>query len=137
MKKIFLVFLLIGAISGCSFLSPFMLISPIIQGYIMWKDGEATKYYRLEPYQTYHFLKIVLNDLGHKIITDEIQKNGSFYIVSQSKNHKFKINVVNADIGITALKIRIDFMGDKPYAELIYHNLDQKFEALILPIKTP
>lgn len=119
--------------SGCAAFSPLLLISPAVEGYIMWKDGEGVRYYNREGYEVYQALKIVLHNLSQKVTQDDIKAQGNFYLVSKSSKHSFKINVVGADTGVTALKIRIDFMGDKPYAELIYKNLDVQLGIKALP----
>jgi hypothetical protein len=103
-----------------------MVVGPIIQAYVVWKDGEGTKYYKREGYEVYQGLKIVLHNLEQKVTQDDIKTPGNFYLLTKSSKHSFKINVVQADKGVTALKIRIDFMGDRPYAELIYKTLDEQ-----------
>lgn len=113
-------------LGGCAAFTPLMLVGPAVQGYIMWKDGEGTKYYKCEGYEVYQALKIVLHNLDQKVAQDDIKTPGNFYLLTKSSKHSFKINIVHADAGVTALKIRIDFMGDRPYAELIYKTLDEQ-----------
>lgn len=111
-------------LNGCAAFSPFLLVGPAVQGYMMWKDGEGIRYYNKEGYEVYQALKIVLHNLEHKVGVDEIKTEGNFYMTTKSSKHSFKINIVRADSGVTALKIRIDFMGDKPYVELLCKKLD-------------
>lgn len=97
-------------------------VGPIITGYITWKNGEAHKYYEYSPEITYKSTKKALNYL--KIPIEKVdEKEKEVYLVAGNKN-RFKIKIVEVDPNISRLSIRINFMGDKPYAELIYKNVD-------------
>jgi hypothetical protein len=88
----------------------------------MWKEGEAKKYYK-EEYKTIHrAVKISLRDLNYEIKSEEDRKDGC-YIVAGTED-KLKIKIVKVKDEITEVKIRINFMGDKPYAELLYAEID-------------
>lgn len=100
-----------------------MFISPIITGIIMWKDGEAHKYYNEEAHTLYRATKTSLKELDHPILKDESNKDGDYYIVA-GDNDKFKIVIRQVKPHITEVKIRINFLGDKPYAELLYSQID-------------
>ena len=63
MKKIVLFFCFF--IFGCA-VTPFVQ-GPIITGIIMWKQGEARKYYNEELLTIYHATKNSLKELNHKI----------------------------------------------------------------------
>jgi hypothetical protein len=65
----------------------------------------------------------VLNDLQHEIITE--QRINGYEMLTKSKNHKFLIRVEQTDPMVSVCKIRVDFMGDKPYAELLYRTMDK------------
>jgi Protein of unknown function (DUF3568) len=122
MKKIVIFyFLFLFFFTGCS-AAP-MLISPIITGVIMWKDGEARKYYNEESHVLYRASKNSLKELDYPIIKDEKQKSEGYYIVA-GNNDKFKIVIRQIRPHITEVKIRVNFMGDKTYAELIYKQID-------------
>lgn len=118
MKKlvIFLSFLF----SGCAVV-PFVQ-GPIVTGIIMWKQGEAHKYYHENLKTIYRATKNALRDLDHKIVSDEAVKGG-YKIVAGNKD-KFKIYIREAKPHITDVSVRINFMGDKPYAELLYAQID-------------
>ena len=118
MKKIVLFFCFF--IFGCA-VTPFVQ-GPIITGIIMWKQGEARKYYNEELLTIYHATKNSLKELNHKITKDEKTKEG-YYIVAGEKD-KFKINIRAAKQKITEVRVRINFMGDKPYADLLYSTID-------------
>jgi hypothetical protein len=91
----------------------------------MWKEGEATKYYKVCNTTVYNAVKRSCKNLGYKIEEEQDTKDGGKYILAKSKS-KFKIRVEPVEENITRVKIRIDFMGDKPYAELLYHEIDKE-----------
>lgn len=100
-----------------------MLISPIVTGVVMWNDGEAHKYYNEEAHTLYRATKTSLKELDHLILKDESLKGGGYYIVA-GNDDKFKIVIRQVKPHITEVKIRINLMGDKPYAELVYGQID-------------
>lgn len=127
MKKLLLfIFLCLSIFAGCT---AALLISPIVTGVIMWKDGEAHKYYNEEANTLYRATKISLKELDHPILKDELTRDGSRYIVA-GDGDKFKITIRKVKSHITDVKIRINFMGDKPYAELIYHQIDSNTNTI-------
>lgn len=122
MKKLFLfsaLFLIF--FTGCS-AAPF-IVSPIVTGVIMWKEGEAHKYYNEEASTLYRATKMALKDLEHPIIKDEPSSDGGYYLVAGNED-RFKITIRKVQPHIAEVKIRINFMGDKPYAELVYRSID-------------
>jgi len=106
-----------------------LLISPIVTGVIMWKDGEAHKYYNEEAHTLYRATKISLKELDHPIIKEEPYRDCGYYIVA-GEGDKFKITIRQVKPHITEVKIRINFMGDKPYAELVYRQIDSNTNTI-------
>jgi len=133
MKKLvtFLAFLLavvpMVGISGCG-IGPEMLIGPIVTGVIYWKNGEATKYYANDYASVSRATNRALMEMGLPITKKEEGKN-SVYIIA-GNNNRFKIHVEYVEPNITRLRCRIDFMGDKPYAELMYRKVDDEVGIL-------
>lgn len=119
MKKLLIFFTLL--ISGCA-VTPF-IASPIVTGVVMWYDGEAHKYYNEEARTLYRATKIALKELDHPIKKDEPYKDGGFYLVAGDRD-RFRIIIRQVKPHITEVKVRINFMGDKPYAELLYSQID-------------
>jgi hypothetical protein len=115
-----LVMLAFFFIFGCS-VAPFV-VSPIITGVIIWKQAEAHKYYKEELKIIYRATKNSLKELGHSISTDEKTRDG-YYILAGSKN-EFKIHIRQVKPNISEVAIRINILGDKPYAELLYSTID-------------
>ncbi len=112
--------------AGCA--SAPLIISPIVTGVIMWNDGEAHKYYNEESLVLYRATKTSLKELGHPILKDE-RKNGNYYI-SAGENDKFSIVIRQVKPRITEIKIRVNFLGDKPYAELVYSQIDSNTNSI-------
>ena len=112
---------------GCEAIAP--LVSIGVQAYVTWKDGEATAYYATDANSAYESVKRTIVGMGYKITTDTPDSKGSYSIVAGSKD-KFKIHIVKIEPYVTAIKIRVDFMGDKPYAELIYKKLEGQLDVI-------
>jgi len=128
MKKLLLfASLCLPIFAGCT-AAP-LLISPIVTGVIMWKDGEAHKYYNEEAHTLYRATKTSLKELDHPIIKEEPYRDGGYYIVA-GEGDKFKITIRQVKPHITEVKIRINFMGDKPYAELVYRQIDSNTNTI-------
>jgi hypothetical protein len=129
MKKLLLfVCLCLPFFTGCA-ASPLMLVSPIVTGVIMWKEGEAHKYYNEEAHTLYRATKIALKELDHPITKDESNKDGGYYIVA-GQGDKFHIVIRQVKPHITEVRCRINFMGDKPYAELLYRQIDSNTNTI-------
>jgi hypothetical protein len=122
MKKFSSLFIFfIFFLSGCA-AAPF-IVTPIITGIIYWKEGEARKYYS-EPSSLLHRAAIyALDDLNHEIKSD-VKNTDKTYEILAGDEHKFKITIKNIKPNISEVKIRVDFLGDKPYAELLYKHID-------------
>lgn len=106
-----------------------ILIAPIVSGIVMWSEGEATKYYDTDSKTLYHASKRVCKELEYTITRDDKPKNGKYYLIA-GENNRFKITIAEAQKDISSVKIRIDFMGDKPYAELFYKHLDEEISVI-------
>ena len=112
--------------AGCEVV-PF--VSPIVTGVVMWYEGEAHKYYYEEPSTLYRSTKLALKELDHPILKDETQRNGDYYILA-GEGDKFKITIRKVKPHIAEVKMRINFMGNKPYAELIYKHIDNNLNTI-------
>lgn len=126
MKNILVLAISLVFFVGCG--SEF-LISPIISGAIAWKGGEATKYYDADSKMLYHAAKRVCGELEYTITRNYKPKNGQYYLIA-GENNKFKITITKVQKNISSVKIRVDFMGNKPYAELFYKHLDQEINVI-------
>jgi hypothetical protein len=129
MKKLAHILILLAIFpffAGCEAL-PF--VGPIVTGVAMWMDGEAHKYYDNEPDVLYRATKRALRDLNIPITSDEPGEDETYSIVAGDED-RFSINIRRAKEGIGEVKIRVNFMGDKPYAELIYSRIDDTLDRI-------
>lgn len=116
-----LFFVLTLTTSGCNFITP---IGPIIQLGIMWYEGEAQKYYATPQDKMHVAVKNVLSEFKIPIIEEEID-GGNIYIKA-GDDDRFKIKITSVREKVTKVSIRVNIMGDKPYAEMIYRHIDKQ-----------
>ena len=130
MKKLiyFLFLATIFPLTGCAELSPFMLASPIVSGVVAWKQGQAHKYYNEESHRLYRATKTSLRELGLTPTKDERTKQG-YYIVAGDQD-RFRITIRQVKPDITDVGIRVNVFGDKPYAELVYRQIDANVNSV-------
>lgn len=129
MKKIILSIILgCFLLTGCD-----PIVSPIIgigaTGVIKWVEGEAHRYYGYDSPTVYRAVKRAAARMEIPIIEDTPNENNNYYLIV-GENNKFKIKVESVEPNISVLKVRIDFMGDKPYAELFYQYVDEELGVI-------
>ena len=107
-------------VSGCGTINP---IGPIFSIGVAWMDGEASKYYNSNYCDVAEALREALKELDLPI-TKNYQKGDIIYFRVDAGD-RFKIKVERVRENITNLKIRVNIMGDKPYAELIFKKIDE------------
>ena len=128
MKKMILILSFLVFSTGC--IAPFIapLASPLVSGVIMWVDGEAHKYYGHDAETIHRCLKRACQELNYEISSDK-PKNGGYSVIAGGKD-RFNISIRHVEDGITELSIRVNFMGDKPYAELLYKKIDETLATI-------
>jgi len=128
MKKLFLFigFLTLIIMTGCQVLP---IMSPAINFFLSWQDGEAHKYYRNHGSTIYRAVKHALNEMDLEITEDKQVGNEGYYLVA-GENDRFKITIRFVEPRISELKVRINFMGDKDYAELFYSKVDEELDKI-------
>lgn len=123
------IFILLLIFSGCSWFGPFSnSVGTVAQGYVMWKKGEATKYYNRDIGTTYRSVKHAADTLNLKITSDKMVKNE--YHLKVGEKDKFQIKIVPTGPNLTQVIIRVNFMGDRPYAELFYKTVDDNLNSI-------
>lgn len=113
-------------LTGCEAL-PFL--GPAFNIYIAWRDGEAHAYYATDAITAYNATKRALAELNYPITEDTKKSDDHYYIVADA-NDRFKINIVQIEPYTTKISIRINIMGDKPYAELIYKKINTQLTII-------
>ena len=134
MQKILIISLFFLIFTGCE---AALLISPIVNGVIMWKEGEAHKYYNEEVITLYRATKTSLKEMDFTINKDVLDENGNYHInaieenlLSSNGKGNFKITIQKVKLNTAEIKIRVDFMGNKEYAELLYKNIDNNTNTI-------
>jgi predicted transport protein len=115
-------------IAGCG---AELLIAPIVTGVIKWSEGEAQKYYPIDEHTIYRATKRAILELECEI-TKDIVENDVYFLSFKSKstNNSFDCKIQKIQNNITRLSIRVNFMGDKPLAELIYKKVDENLSII-------
>lgn len=114
------------AIVGCE--PSQIFIGPIITGITYWVNGEAHRYYEENTDVLYRSTKHALRELNLPITKDK-KNNNSYSIIAGEKN-RFSIQINEADKGLTKVDIRINFWGDKDFADLIYKKVGDQLTIL-------
>lgn len=125
-----ILFICVGTI-GCNYLAP---IGPIVQLGIMWYEGEAQKYYATPQEKIHVAVKDVLKEFTLPILEEKV--DGETIYITAGDDDKFKIKITSVRENVTKLSIRVNIMGDKPYAEMIYRHVDgrpnvEQFASLV------
>lgn len=123
LRKLITVVALVGALalSGCEMFNP---IGPIIQIGIMWKQGEATKYYNTDQATLLKATKDALTELDLPVTREEA--DGHTVYLRAGTDDRFKVKVTHVNNKVSKLSIRVNVMGDKPFAELVFRHVDGK-----------
>lgn len=111
----------LATVCGCTALAP---IGPIVSLGVAWVNGEASKYYASNLEEIHFATKNVLEEFDFQIAEEKIEEN--IVTILAGEEDKFKIKIVGVRENITKLSIRVNIMGDKPYAELIYRHVDKQ-----------
>lgn len=109
---------------GCN---PQLLIGPAVTGVIYWVNGEAHQYYEQNTEIVYRATKRALNDLNLPITKDVKDRNGHSIIAGSEDRFSIKIQPTEH---FSKLSIRINVLGDKDYAELIYKKVDENISII-------
>jgi len=86
-------------------------------------------YYGYDSDVIYRAAKRALNEMNFPIERDDPPEDADFYLIA-GKNNTLKITVLNIDPNVSKLSVRVDFMGNKPYAELFYKKVDQQLHII-------
>jgi hypothetical protein len=122
MHKKFLFFFILSLFLinfSCNYFNP---VGPIIQLGIRWYEGEAHKYYASSQEKIHYALKDALKKFSFPIIEERVD-SGTIHIKA-GDDDRFKVKISEIRSNVTKLSIRVNTMGDKPFAELIYRHID-------------
>ena len=100
------------------------------EGYVVWKSGEATKYYAFDLDTTYQAVMQASDQLKlEATVIKSAPKEG--YSLETKGNVPMHIDILPLEKSVTTVVIRIPTFGDKHYVELFYRLVDDN-----LPKKT-
>ena len=130
MNKLMIFIILSVSLVGCGaelLISP--LSSVIVGGVITWKEGEAHKYYNYKSDTLYRAVVRTADELNYPTIQNKPGQEGDYTLIV-GNNDKFKIKVKKVEEYMTLVSIRVNLMGDKPYAILFYEKLDEQVNCI-------
>jgi hypothetical protein len=117
---------LITALSGCAavpFLSFLSITGSAYEGYIVWKSGEATKYYAFDLETTYRAVMRASEQLKlEATVIKSVPKEG--YSLETKGDVPMHIDILPIEKSVTTVVTSIPTFGDKHYVELFYRLVD-------------
>lgn len=126
MKKllIFLFFLLCSM--GCM---ASVAVGPIVSGVMMWKNGEAIKYYEIDGVILQRAVVRTLKDDFKLSITKNTSENNQFLITAKNKD-KVEVKIIKNKRNFTEVRVRVNLLGDEPYSELFFTKLEKQIYTI-------
>ena len=93
------------------------------QGYVVWRSGEATKYYAFDIDTTY---RAVMQASAHLKLEATVIKSepGNRYSLETKGNVPMSIDILPVEKNVTTVVTKIPMFGDKNYVELFYKHVD-------------
>lgn len=120
-RKMLMAFVFTVTALGCEGINP---LGPILQIAVMWKQGEATKYYNTEQRQILAATRAAFEELGLPITSES--EDGRTINMMVGDDDQFKVKVVAVRDKVTKLSIRVNTFGDRPYAEMVFRHVDKQ-----------
>ena len=119
--------LLVSALlSGCAAL-PFLSFLPMMgsayEGYVVWKSGEATKYYAFDLDTTYRAVIYASDQLKLEATLIKSSPEEGYFLETKG-NVPMHIDILPLEKSVTTVVISIPAFGDKHYVELFYRLVD-------------
>ncbi len=121
--------------------------------YTAWKEGEGVTYYPYSTAVVHRAAILALKDMEMKISSDTgdtfnaqlpgtthfrllntVRATKSSQIIAGNRN-RFKITVEAIEKNATRLKLRIDFMGDRPYGDMFFQKVHEYLNVITLDMK--
>jgi len=93
------------------------------EGYVVWKSGEATKYYAFDLDTTYRAVMQASDQLKLEATLIKSAPNEGYSLETKG-NVPMHIDILPLEKSVTTVVIRIPTFGDKHYVELFYRLVD-------------
>jgi hypothetical protein len=121
-------FLVTALLSGCAVIPflPFVsVMGSAYEGYVVWKSGEATKYYAFDLDTTYRAVMRASDQLKiEATLIESTPKEGYSLEIKGNVPMHIDILPLEKNVSVTTVVIRIPIFGDKQYVELFYKLVD-------------
>lgn len=105
-------------LSGCQFVG---LLSPVVTGIVIWKDGRAYKYYDLDQVVVCRAIKRSCGDIGMRLVEEKNGRYGRYMLYHGKDSLSFYIKTTR---GVTEASLRVNTFGNKPLCEMIFEKID-------------
>jgi hypothetical protein len=119
-------FLVAALLSGCAALplfSFFPMMGSGYEGYVIWKSGEATKYYAFDLDTTYRAVMRASDQLKLEVTLIKSAPKEEYSLETKG-NVPMHIDILPLKKSVTTVVVRIPIFGDKHYVELFYKHVD-------------
>ena len=116
-------FLVTALLSGCAALPFFTMMGSAYEGYVIWKSGEATKYYAFDLDTTYRSVMRASNQLKLETTLMKSAPKEEYSLETKGNVH-MHINILPFKKSVSSVTISIPTFGDKQYVELFYKTVD-------------
>ena len=119
-------FFVTALLSGCATL-PCLSFLPLTgsayEGYVVWKSGEATKYYAFDLDTTYRAVMRASDQLKLEATVIKSAPKERYSLETKG-NVPMHIDILPLEKSVTTVVISIPTVGDKHYVELFYRLID-------------
>ena len=121
--------LVTASLSGCTVL-PCLSFLPMMgsasyEGYVVWKSGEATKYYAFDLDTTYRAVMRASDELKLEATAMKLApKEGYSLEIKGNAPMHIDILPLEKNVSVTTVVIRTPIFGDKQYVQLFYKLVD-------------
>ena len=116
-------FLVTALLSGCAALPFLPFMGSAYEGYVVWKSGEATKYYAFDLDTTYRAVMQASNQLKLEATLIKSAPKEEYSLETKG-NVPMHINILPLNKSVSTVIISIPIFGDKHYVELFYRLVD-------------
>lgn len=135
-RKFFLLLALFFAsslASGCAVAPILPFVGAAVQGYSVWKGGEATKYFAYDLDTTYKAVKQTAEDMKLEMTTPAPPEKG--YALETKGQTPMQIAVEPTEKNVTKVAIRISMIsGDKQFVEFFYKTVEDNLKKQQTPV---
>ena len=128
--------LFVAILPGCSLVG---ILSPVVTGIVVWKEGRAHKYYDLEIDVLRRAVLNTMKEMGSTIVYDK-KVSGGWDICSKGGD-TFYFSVRKSRSGLCDLSLRVNTFGNRSLSESVIKRIDDNvglvnYDDLGRPVKS-